>query len=140
MGGIEIGRVTEERFEDQNQDACTPLPNRLNGLEPRSKFWIELEGEAVLSDWRVALLEAIDRTGSLARAAEEMGVPYRSAWQKIKESEERLGIRLIDTQSGGIEGGGSVLTDAAQDLLRRYHQFIDGLAESVDRRFRQAFA
>lgn len=116
----------------------TPRPSS-GEVEPRSKLWIEKNGEVVLSDWRVALLEAIGRTGSLAKAAEEMGVPYRSAWQKVKESEERLGIRLVETQSGGAEGGGSLLTDAARDLLRRYHRFGDGMAQLVDRRFREAF-
>ncbi|MCL5959771.1 MAG: LysR family transcriptional regulator [Chloroflexi bacterium] len=93
----------------------------------------------MLSDWRVALLEAIERTGSLAKAADDLGVPYRSAWQKIKESEERLGIRLIITHSGGAEGGSSELTESAHDLLSRYHQFTDGLAELIDRRFKEAF-
>ena len=108
-------------------------------LEPRSKLWIERDGEVVLSDWRVALLESVDRTGSLSKAAEEMGVPYRTAWQKLKDTEERLGIRLFDTQSGGAEGGGSVLTADARDLLRRYRQFGEALAELVDRRFAKAF-
>lgn len=111
----------------------------ISGLEPRSKLWIERDGEVVISDWRLMLLEGIDRTGSLTRAVEEMKVPYRTAWQRLKESEERLGVRLVETQSGGAEGGGSTLTDAARDLLRRYRQFSDGLDELVDRRFRQAF-
>ncbi|MBI2907682.1 MAG: LysR family transcriptional regulator [Chloroflexi bacterium] len=110
------------------------------GLEPRSKIWIEQDGDVVLSDWRIKLLEAIDRTGSLAKAADEMGVPYRSAWQRLKESEERLRVRLVDTQSGGAVGGGSVLTEAAHDLVRRYRRFTDGLAELVDRRFKENFS
>ena len=93
----------------------------------------------MLSGWRIVLLEAISRTGSLTKAAEELGVTYRSAWQKLKESEERLGLRLVDTQCGGADGGGSVLTEAARDLVRCYHQFSDGLAELVDRRFREVF-
>jgi len=33
----------------------------------------------VLSEWRVELLEAIDALGSLSRAAETLGIPYRTA-------------------------------------------------------------
>lgn len=126
---------------DRSQELKDSGPRAVGvgGLEPRSKLWIEEDGDVVLSDWRVMLLEAIDRTGSLARAADEMKVPYRTAWQRLKESEERLGVRLIDTHSGGAEGGSSVLTEAARDLVRRYHQFSDGMAELVDRRFREAF-
>ena len=98
-------------------------------LEPRSKLWVERNGQVVLSDWRIDLLKAIDRTGSLSRAAEEMNTPYRTAWQRLKETEERLGQRLVETQSGGPEGGGSALTDAGRDLVRRYERFSEGVAE-----------
>ena len=94
---------------------------------------------AVLGDWRADILEGIERTGSLAKAAEELKVPYRTAWQRLKESEDRLGVRLVETQSGGADGGGSVLTLAARELLRRYRRFSVGLAEMVDGRFRDSF-
>ena len=116
-----------------------PSSPQASQLEPRSKLWIERDGAVALSDWRIALLEGVDRTGSLSKAAEEIGVPYRTAWQKLKDAEERLGVRFFDTQSGGAEGGGSVLTADARDLLRRYRQFSDGIAQLVDRRFAEAF-
>ena len=110
------------------------------GLEVRSKLWIEVNGKAVLSDYRAAILEGIERTGSLAKAAEGLKVPYRTAWQRLKESEEALGLRLVETQSGGAEGGGSTLTPAAKELLRRYREFSKGLGTLVDDRFREAFS
>ena len=131
--------MPQQRAKDLTVNTGGFSARNIVGLEPRSKVWIERNGEVILSDWRIALLEAIGRTGSLAKAAEEIGVPYRSAWQKIKESEERLGFRLLDTSSGGADGGSSQLTEAAYDLLHRYHRFADGLADLVDRRFREAF-
>ncbi|MCL4371398.1 MAG: LysR family transcriptional regulator [Chloroflexi bacterium] len=135
MATRKIAAVTDT---DKQTESSVPFPN-VSDLEPRSKFWIERNGEVAISEWRLMLLEGIDRTGSLTKAAEEMKVPYRTAWQRLKESEERLGVRLVETQSGGAEGGGSSLTDTARALLRRYHQFSDGLEELVDRRFREAF-
>jgi len=108
-------------------------------MEPRSKFWIEKDGELVLSDWRVDLLEAIEETGSLSGAAERLGVHYRRAWGKIKEMEERLGMKLIVTQSGGVGGGGTELTSQAKEYVRKYRKFRSGLKGMVDRRFREAF-
>ncbi len=108
-------------------------------LEVRSKLWIEVNGKAVLSDYRAAILEGIERTGSLSKAAEELKVPYRTAWQRLKESEEVLGLRLVETQSGGAEGGGSTLTPIARELLRRYREFSQGLDALVDDRFKEAF-
>jgi len=111
----------------------------LGGLEPRSKLWIERGGKVALTDWRADLLEAIERTGSLVKAAEEMGAPYRSAWQRLRESEESLGIDLVITRCGGADGGNSVLTEAAHDLVRRYRRFSAGLSKLVDQRFAEAF-
>lgn len=129
----------EGSIKDQSVRSCAFSGDGLEDLEPRSKLWIERGGKVVLSEWRITLLEAIDRTGSLAKAAEEMGVPYRSAWQRLKESEERLGVRLVDAQSGGADGGGSVLTEAARDLVHRYRRFSEGIAELVDQRFKESF-
>ncbi len=108
-------------------------------MDVRSKLWLEVDGKAVLGDWRAAILEGIDRTGSLAKAAEELGTPYRTAWQRLKESEESLGMRLVDSQSGGADGGRSTLTPAARDLLRRYREFSEGIEELINERFRESF-
>ncbi len=108
-------------------------------MEPRSKFWIEKDGQLVLSGWRVNLLEAIEETGSLTGAAEKMGVHYRRAWGKIREMEERLGFPLIVSQSGGTGGGGTELTPKAREYIRKYKRFSFGLQDLVDQKFREAF-
>jgi len=108
-------------------------------VEPRAKLWLEVEGKIALSEWRVALLEAVEETGSLARAAERLAVPYRTASYKIREIEDHLGVRLLTGQSGGAAGGGSRLTPEARELMRRWRAFSAGLDEWVAERFRAAF-
>jgi molybdate transport system regulatory protein len=109
-------------------------------MRPRLKVWIEgHDGQVVLSEWRVALLEAVARHGSLSAAARELGVPHRTAWQRIREMEERLGTRLVEGSSGGASGGGSRLTAAAVACIERYRQLRAGLDEQVEERFRRAF-
>lgn len=93
----------------------------------------------VLSTWRVKLLEAVAETGSISAAATKMGISYRRAWDKIHESEERLGVKLVDTQTGGVGGGGSELTAAAQNYVQRFHEFTAGLNELINQRFREYF-
>ncbi len=105
----------------------------------RSKCWVELEGELILSDWRVDLLVAVDELGSLAAAAERFNVAYRVAWGKIKEIETRLGVALLEGHSGGVGGGGAQLTPAGRDLVARYNHFRTGLPELIERRFAEAF-
>jgi molybdate transport system regulatory protein len=110
-------------------------------LEVRSKIWIERRGQGsvVLSEWRVDLLEAIDASGSLSRAAERLDVPYRTAWERVKEIEHELGVRLLETASGGADGGGSRLTPQARDLCRRFRRVSGGIHEVVSRRFAAEF-
>jgi molybdate transport system regulatory protein len=109
-------------------------------MRPRLKVWIEgQDGRVVLSEWRVALLEAIGRYGSLSAAARELDIPQRTAWQRIREMEERLGTRLVETSSGGVTGGGSCLTPTAHTYIDRYQRMRQGLDEYIQQRFLAAF-
>lgn len=108
-------------------------------MKARANFWIEKNGEVVLSSWRIRLLEAIEETGSISAAAEKMNISYRRAWDKIHESEERLGIKLVETQTGGSGGGGSYLTPTAQDYVKRFKDFTAGLNDMITQRFESYF-
>jgi molybdate transport system regulatory protein len=110
-------------------------------LEVRSKIWIERcgGGDVVLSEWRVELLEAIDAHGSLSRAAEALDIPYRTAWERVKATEGEIGFRLLDSESGGLDGGSSRLTPEARDLCRRFRRVSSGIQEVVSRRFAAEF-
>src|SRR5919197_1152577 len=105
----------------------------------RSKVWLEREGKVLLSDWRVELLGAVDETGSLARAARKLGGPYKTAWYKLREIQERTGLQLLETQSGGAAGGGSRLTAQRRALVERFRRASQGLAQLVEERFRAEF-
>jgi molybdate transport system regulatory protein len=108
-------------------------------MEPKFNLWIEIDNQVALSGWRVELLTAIADAGSISGAAERMGVPYRRAWDRIHEMEERLGMALIDTQTGGTGGGGARLTPAARDCIARFKRFSDGIDLHVQRHFEEAF-
>lgn len=108
-------------------------------MEPRVNLWLEVDGDVVLSEWRVALLEAIAETGSISAAAERMNIGYRQAWAKLRECETRLGVQLVETTVGGSGGGGAQLTPAARDYVDKYRRFSAGLQETVRRRFEAVF-
>src|SRR3972149_6449850 len=111
----------------------------LQGLEVRSKLWLERGGKVALSDWRVELLLAIDETGSLAAAAERMAVPYRTAWYKLREAEEELGVPLVSSESGGAHGGGSRLTAEARRIAERFRQASREVDELAHERLADQF-
>jgi molybdate transport system regulatory protein len=92
-------------------------------VEPRAKLWIEKDGKLALSDYRVRLLRLIDEKGSLSDAAVAMRLSYRRAWGKVKEIEQNLGVKLVETAVGGAGGGGSRLTPEGRRLIERYERF-----------------
>lgn len=108
-------------------------------MEPKLNVWLEVEGEVMLSVWRVELLTAVSQTGSISAAAVHMGVPYRIAWQKIHEMESRLGQKLVETQTGGKHGGGASLTPLAQDYIDRFTQISQELDAVLQERFQAIF-
>lgn len=110
-----------------------------NGLDIRSKIWIEVGGEPVFGRGRRFLLEAIDTHGSINKAAQEVDISFRKAWGHVKAMEERLGVKLVDRQTGGKNGGGAVLTADARKFLKKYEALEKGIQEFVDKRFRMIF-
>jgi molybdate transport system regulatory protein len=126
------GQLLDESLGSRHLDS--------QGMRPRLKVWIETEdGRVALSEWRVALLQAVAEHGSLVSAARAMGVPHRTAWQRIQEMEASLGVRLLETVSGGLGGGGSTLSPAAQEFIRKYQTLRAGLDELVNKRFDAGF-
>jgi molybdate transport system regulatory protein len=105
----------------------------------KSKLWIEENNKPVFGSGRSALLEAIDRSGSINRAAQELNMSYRKAWGALRAMEERLGLKLIERQTGGRDGGGAVLTEEARALLKKYEALEKGVQEFVDKRFKMTF-
>jgi molybdate transport system regulatory protein len=108
-------------------------------MQPCSNFWLEKDGKVVLSEWRVALLEAVDETGSISAAAARQGVHFRVAWRKLREMEEGLGVKLTQRTVGGKAGGGTYLTPEGREYVRHFRQFMSGLKETVNKQFREAF-
>src|SRR5262244_2590244 len=112
---------------------------RAAAMRPCSNFWLEKDGKVVLSEWRVALLEAVERTGSISAAAAEQGVHFRVAWRKLKEMEDGLGVKLTQRAVGGRHGGGTSLTPEGRAYVRHFRKFMAGLKERVDQQFKDAF-
>lgn len=108
-------------------------------MEPKFNLWIEKNGKVVLSQWRVELLETIAETGSISAAAGKLDIPYRRAWEKVREIEQGLGFKVVNTAVGGKGGGGARLTPAARRAIDQFKDFAAGFETDVARRYRQVF-
>ena len=64
---------------------------------------------------------------------------YRRAWGKIKEIEHNLGVRLVRSEVGGLDGGRTRLTAEGEELLARYRAFRAAAQAHVERDFAEAF-
>jgi molybdate transport system regulatory protein len=110
------------------------------GLKARSKVWLELDGQAVFGDGKARMLEAVERTGSLTAAAESLGMSFRGFWGRLREMEQRLGVKVVERRHGGRGGGGAHLTAAGEALLGIYRRFRRGINAMVDGRLERAMA
>ncbi|MEW6634783.1 MAG: LysR substrate-binding domain-containing protein, partial [Pseudomonadota bacterium] len=73
-------------------------------------------------------LAAAARTGSLTRAAEELGVTAGAVSHQLRQLEERLGVKLVRR-----EGNGIALTRAAEAALPDIDRGFDALASGLRR-------
>ena len=87
----------------------------------------------------VALLRAVEKTGSLQRAARSMNMAYSKAWKMLKESEREWGFALTERETGGRDGGGSTLTPQANVLLEAYSRFMAEARTQLDQLFKAHF-
>ena len=110
-----------------------------NGMEIKSKIWIEVDGMPVFGRGRRFLFEAIDEHGSINQAAKKINISYRKAWSYIKAMEVRLGIKLVERQAGGRNGGGATLTKEARAFLKKFELMEEGIREIVDKKFGKIF-
>ena len=92
-------------------------------MRPDIKFHLRgaRQGAALaIGPGKVALLEAIARTGSISSAARALGMSYRRAWLLVDETNRCLVHPAVRTVSGGPRGGGTALTPTGDELVRRY--------------------
>lgn len=105
----------------------------------RAKVWLELEGRPFMGEGRMAMLQAIDRFGSIINASRETGIAYRRIRGAIREMEKAIGRPLVQAYRGGGEGGGAVLTEAAYELMDSFQKCTGNLQDEADTRFEQFF-
>lgn len=111
-------------------------------MELGYKCWLEND-ERIFGKGPYDLLSAIDIYGSINKASVELGISYSKAIHILKRCERHLGFKLLDSQIGGVQGGGSFLTKEAQYLMQKYNDFINevdvALKHAFDMNFGQFF-
>lgn len=89
-------------------------------MTTRLTLRLDFEDGRRLGHGKIALLEAIRRTGSIAAAGREFGMAYRRAWLLTDELNRMFAGPLIETRGGGKNGGGARLTDLGEEVVTLY--------------------
>jgi len=101
---------TNERFlsKEKNKTACLPRIRVIAG------------DQIALGPGKVDLLEAIDRSGSISKAARELGLSYRRAWNLVDTMNKSFKSSLVEGSAGGKKGGGAHLTPLGKKIAKTY--------------------
>lgn len=106
-------------------------------MEIKYKVWIEKNGKVIFGKGRDDILKAIDDERSLNAAAKKLAMSYRAAWGRLKASEERMGMKLVDI---GIHDKSMQLTPRARSIIERFEKLekdVETLLHDVDQDFQK---
>ena len=107
-------------------------------LIPKFKMWFSTaDAEGVFGDGKWRLLQAIEQKGSLKKAAESSGISYRKAWGDLKKAETGLGVKFIEKNRGGKDGGRTVLTDEGRKWIHSYSRYRRDMEKNAEKLFVQ---
>jgi len=105
-------------------------------LQPEFKVWLTGKKRYSIGDGGAKILEAINRCGSITRAAREAGVSYKYAWDQLSEIGKMVEHPILKTTKGGAKGGGAELTDTGRAVLREYKRlkrYVGGSLKEPER-------
>ena len=97
----------------------------MNKFKIGSSIWIDKNGKTFLGKGRIELLKLINQTGSLSKAAKEMEMSYKAAWDNLNDMNSVSEVNLVESISGGAGGGGSKLTPLAHLYIELYDKIYN---------------
>ncbi|MGJ4910729.1 winged helix-turn-helix domain-containing protein [Bradyrhizobium sp. HKCCYLS2033] len=104
-----------------------PKANALPSLSLR----IDLDDGGRIGPGKIALLENIERHGSISAAGRAMDMSYKRAWDLVDEINRVCRQPAVARQTGGRNGGGAALTTFGAQLVERYRRIERDAANAV---------
>ncbi len=97
------------------------------------KIRIQLKAKLYIGPGKILLLEKISKTGSISKAANEIGLSYRKAWRLIDELNKASLRMLVIAKSGGKGVRGSQLTSEGKEFIRIFRKIEKKLQILTDK-------
>ena len=104
-------------------------------MEIKYKIWIEKGGKVIFGKGRDDILKAVEDRKSLNAAVKKLEMSYRAAWGRLRASEERMGIKLVEA---GPTEKSIQLTAEARAIIERFEELekdVETLLRKADRDF-----
>lgn len=105
-------------------------PDNHSLLSPRLR--LKLGPVIAMGPGKAELLEQIADTHSISAAAKRMGMSYRRAWLLVDTMNHSFASPLVETATGGRQGGGASLTPLGHQVLSLFREFEQRLSESPE--------
>ena len=92
-----------------------------------------------LLEKRIALLQAIEASGSISKAAKMVPMSYKAAWDAIDAINNLCPHAVVSRETGGKGGGGTKITPYGHNLINTYlllqkehKKFLESLSKNTD--------
>jgi molybdate transport system regulatory protein len=110
-----------------------------NIFDVDGSIWIKKDNRGFIGRGRVELLQNIQIHGSISKAAKEMKMSYKAAWDSVDIMNKLSNKPLVTKVTGGKGGGGTVITSHAKELIHAfeevsslYRNYFDTLSNSFN--------
>lgn len=94
---------------------------------------LDMASGEVIGPGRIAILEGIDRFGSITASARAVGLTYRQVWNVVQILNSMFKAPLIDVKRAGRSGGAS-LTPLGKDVVRHFREIENSANEALNSR------
>ena len=82
---------------------------------------------------RIALVEAIAELGSIAAAAQRLGLSYKGAWDGVQALNTLFEAPLVVARPGGRSGGSAAVTPRGHAVVRAFREVEREIAAALSR-------
>src|SRR3984885_918374 len=104
------------------------------------RFRIDFAKHSSVGPGKICLLEAIRAAGSLSQGARNIGMSYRRAWLVVDSLKQSFREPVTMESTGGRDGGGMLVTEFGDALIKNYRELERDFARLAERRLHPIIA
>lgn len=100
--------------------------------EIKFKCWVEEDGKKLYGPGPNELIKSIQKEGSLSRAAGQMNMSYKKAWDLVQRLNSNSEEPWVILKKGGQHGGGAEVTPHAIMAVQEYDKLEQKMKELLE--------